>query len=390
MIGAGGPTDGPYRLRPLELACGSVLGLHPDTHPLQPAQTTLSTRDALEAAVVPALSRPPCLISFSGGRDSSAVLAVAAWAARRHALDSPVPVTLRFPDAPRSEESTWQELVVSHLGLEDWIKLEFREELDVVGPVARDVLGRHGHLWPANIHAHQPMLAAARGGSLLTGFGGDELFATPWPLAVTAAMLTHPRKLMSRAHLRYAARGLAPPLARRRLPGHTLNVPWMHAGALTRARHEQFESERVQPQRYDRFLREWFWRSRALHIVRWGLAAIASSCGTAIGHPLVDPGFIDALAVDAGWKGFVGRTAAMKHLFGDLLPLPVLSRSSKAGFGRAFFGTAARDFATTWSGEGVDGTIVDVDRLRETWLAPDPDGRSMSLLQAAFLASSSG
>jgi asparagine synthase (glutamine-hydrolysing) len=59
----------------------------------------------LERVVVPALRRPPCLVSFSGGHDSSLVLAAAARAARRERLPAPIPVTWRVRDAPAAEES---------------------------------------------------------------------------------------------------------------------------------------------------------------------------------------------------------------------------------------------------------------------------------------------
>jgi hypothetical protein len=54
----------------------------------------------LERAVVCALRRPPCLVSFSGGHDSSLVLAAAVRAAQRERLPAPVPVTWRVRDAP--------------------------------------------------------------------------------------------------------------------------------------------------------------------------------------------------------------------------------------------------------------------------------------------------
>ena len=62
----------------------------------RPAGTALA---ALEAAIMPALLRSPCLVSFSGGRDSSAVLAVAARLARGAGLADPIPITIRVPAA---------------------------------------------------------------------------------------------------------------------------------------------------------------------------------------------------------------------------------------------------------------------------------------------------
>jgi asparagine synthase (glutamine-hydrolysing) len=63
----------------------------------------------------------------------------------------------------------------------------------------------------------------------------------------------------------------------------------------------------------------------------------------------------------------------------------VLSRRSKATFNHQFFGPATRAFADAWDGSGVDHDVVDADRLRQEWLADCPDGRTMGLLQEAWL-----
>ena len=130
---------------------------------------------ALERAVTRALQRPPCLVSFSGGHDSSLVLAAAVRAARREQLPLPVPVTWRVTGAPAAEESAWQEAVVGALQVTDWIRLRADDDLDFVGPVAADVLRRHGLLHPANAYFHAPLLRQAAGGTLLTGAGGDQV-----------------------------------------------------------------------------------------------------------------------------------------------------------------------------------------------------------------------
>ena len=67
---------------------------------------------ALERAVLPALLRPPCVVSFSGGRDSSLVLAAAVAVARSEGLAAPIPITVRFPASAESDEQEWQERVV--------------------------------------------------------------------------------------------------------------------------------------------------------------------------------------------------------------------------------------------------------------------------------------
>ena len=143
----------------------AVFGIDPETPPLPEAAPGVSPRQALEAAVLPALERPPCVVAFSGGRDSSLLLAVAAHVARRERLEQPVALTLRFPQSPTAEESEWQELVIRHVGIDDWVCREIHDELDFVGPVAQRIMLRHGLLWPANLHFVGPPAAQAAGGS---------------------------------------------------------------------------------------------------------------------------------------------------------------------------------------------------------------------------------
>ena len=94
------------RPTPFDIASGTVLGVGPPTLRAVPpvAPDPLA---ALGRAVLPALRRPPCVVSFSGGLDSS-VLAVAVRMARWEGLPDPVPVTWRFTGAPRADESSWQ------------------------------------------------------------------------------------------------------------------------------------------------------------------------------------------------------------------------------------------------------------------------------------------
>ena len=132
-------------------------------------------RAALEAVIRPALRRAPCIVGFSGGRDSSALLAVAARLAARERWAPPVPVSFRFPD-PDTHESRWQERVVAHLGLADWIRPELSDQLDFVGPLAAAGLRRYGVLYPPNVHLVSALAEYAPRGSVLTGAGGDDVF----------------------------------------------------------------------------------------------------------------------------------------------------------------------------------------------------------------------
>ena len=72
-------------------------------------------------------------------------------------------------------------------------------------------------------------------------------------------------------------------------------------------------------------------------------------------------------------------------LVGDLLPEPVLSRSTKARFDNVFWTEHARELVADWEGEGVDPSIVDIDRLRAEWASETPEAHTFTLLQSVWL-----
>ena len=131
---------------------------------------------ALALAIERTLDGCPPAVAFSGGRDSSLLLAVAALVCRRAGLDPPLPITLCMPSPVReADERDWQELVLEHLRIADWHRIPIEGELDLVGSYARRHLLRDGLLFPANAHSVVPMLEAAGPRSLIVGLGGDEL-----------------------------------------------------------------------------------------------------------------------------------------------------------------------------------------------------------------------
>lgn len=383
-----------YRLSPLEVASGYLFGLDPGTQRDADGQRGETPLAALESVVREGLERPPCLVAFSGGRDSSAVLAVAAMVARREGLPPPIPITLRFPSAPETEESDWQERVVAALELDDWMRIELKDELDCVGPISTRVLRRHGLLWPSNAHLLVPLLEAASPGSLLTGSGGDQYFAASRPVARPAAVLgggvrPEPRDLL-RVGLALSPRPLRRAvLARRRTSA--LSVPWLREPAR-RVLHAAWADEQAsEPLRLGARVR-WSRRLRAGVVGRASFDLLAEDAGTLLRHPLDTPRFLVALACDPNVRGLADRTEVMRRLFGSVLLDDVCSRRTKAGFKDVFWNRHSAAFAERWSGAGADPDLVDTEALRSLWTSPTARNhyRSTTQLQAAWLAEHEG
>jgi asparagine synthase (glutamine-hydrolysing) len=356
-------------LTPLQIATGIVFGTSRGAPPLPRGG---SPALAIHAALLPALRRGPCFVSFSGGRDSSAVLAAATHAARREGLGDPVPLTIQSAGAPRSHETDWQERVVSHLGLGDWIRIEVADELDAVGPYARRVLERHGLLWPFNVHFHLPMLEQVAGGTLFTGAGGDELWAA-----------SHVRRERPRRRLL----GLAPHAIQARVLGRNrpIGYPWLRPEAVRDAKRIAGAHTASEPWRLARRMR-WYRSQNAMATGLRGLALIAADAGATIEHPLLDSRLWGAVLAAAPRGGFRDRESALATVAGHLLPPETVSRRTKASFDAIFFHEHARAFVREWAGEGVSEAVVDRERLRVHWQEESPDAHSYTLLQAAWLA----
>lgn len=348
-----------------------------------------SPRTALEELVLQALQRPPCVVDFSGGRDSSLVLALAAHVARREGLPLPVPLTKRFPLDPGSVEDHWQELVIDHLRLPDWQVSTLTDELDVVGERAQDFLRKYGMILPGRMYILVPSFEAARGGSRLSGEGGDEILGSRRASFARFA-LESPRGL-SKASLRNAVGINVAPWPIRaamlwRRYTSTEHLPrWIRPDVARKFIARLVLSEASEPLDWRSSL-HWHLRQRRIDVHARNIRAIAADYDVVNVDPLLQPSFVSAWARCGGRWGFKSRTEAMTFLAQDLLPTQILARKVKTVYRTAYFTGTARNFVKTWDGTGLDEEIVDPHAVREEWLSEYPASTSFGLLQAAWLS----
>jgi asparagine synthase len=347
-------------LTPLEVASCVVVGPASSHSALTSPALAAGPVAALEQVMIRALRRPPCLVSFSGGHDSSLVLAAATHAARREQLPLPIPVTWRVTGAPRAEESAWQEAVVDALQITDWIRLPAGDDLDFVGPVAADVLRRHGLLHPANAYLHAPLLKEAAGGTLLTGFGGDQALGR----------LRRPRR----------------PCWWPDRAGPALQFGWLHPWAARRVRFGLRREYRARPVRFEG-RPAWASGRRDLELTRLSLARLGCDADADVVHPLLDPEFLKAICgprISPESAG--GRAGLLARVFGDVYPDAVLRPRPKATFGEVFWRCHTRSVLAAWDGTGIDPSVVDRTQLRWEWDRPQPDLCTAMLVQQVWLA----
>ncbi|MEU4473393.1 asparagine synthase-related protein [Micromonospora sp. NPDC023888] len=358
------------RPTPFDLATGTLLGVAAP-RPRRPVPTGVpDPLDALDAAVLAGLSRPPCVVSFSGGLDSSLILAVAVRAARREGLPDPVPVTWRFTAAPRADESDWQQRVITALGIGgSWQILRADDDLDLIGPVARRLLHRHGVVHPVNLHLHLPIAELATGGALLTGAGGDQILAG-W---------RRPPATSLRGRLwwlRHTART-------RQGPAEVF--PWLRATVAREAHRAQRAEQRAEPRRLRQRI-AWHTRRRDLRMTCSALAALAAEHRAIAVQPLLDEAFLAALALRYGDHRGIGRDRLLAEIVQGALPAEVTAPRRKARFLEVFFRTPTREFVRSWDGSGADEELVDAEALRALWSQWPIPGGTASLVQQLWLA----
>jgi hypothetical protein len=375
-------------LAPLEIASHVLLGADETVRAVP--NHAIGPVEALEASLLEALRRPPCLVSFSGGRDSSPLLALAMRVARREGLPEPVPITQRFEAAPATHEDEWQALIVDHVGCREWILDDHADELDLLGPVARELMRRDGLPFPYNRHLMWPMIAQARGGSFVTGLGGDQaLDAGGREHDVLARRARPGRQDLARVAVAAAPRRVRRTVLRSRVD---LSFPWLRPEANAALSERWLDHLAAQPLRWDSGLRCW-WRSRLLRVALASISELGAAADVRVHHPFATGPFLEALARGGGATGYGSRTAAMRALFHGLLPDELMSRPTKASFDQVLWNRHARRFVAGLDAAELEqrlgacgaDAVVDAVALKAHWDGPAPMANSFLLLQSAWL-----
>ncbi len=301
--------------------------------------------------------------------DSSFVLSVAARVARGAGLPAPIPVTWRFSGAPRAQESAWQERVIATMPDLAWQVLRADDDLDLIGPVAQRVLTRHGVLLPPNVHLHLPIVELARGGSVLTGVGGDQML-------IGHGSRSRSIRIRSRAPDRLVA-------VVRQLQGRN-QYPWLQRSAARRVLRAQRRTNRHEPRPLDRRI-AWRARQRALLMACASLNTIAVASDTRVVNPLLDAGFLAALSGVGPVRAGSTRADLLRMIAGGALPAAATDLRPKASFLEVFLRNPTREFVQSWDGLGADETVVDAPTLRAIWARWPIPADTAALVQQLWL-----
>jgi asparagine synthase (glutamine-hydrolysing) len=262
------------------------------------------------------------------------------------------------------------------LGLDDWLVLTFDAEVDLVGPIAAGLMQRRGLPYPYNLHLQAPLVDNARGGSFITGLGGDEAFlpaARPFDVVL----------------------GSLPRRVRRRRIAKTdrLALPWLTPEANRTLGATWIDIASELPVRWDESAAVW-WCSRYLQLTMAAIARLGDDNDVRIHHPFADASFVAALAKAGGRRGFQSRGAALAKLFGDLLPTEVPQRESKATFDEVLWNDYSSAFAAALVEDGLEQVlagaaleeVVDAEALHVHWSGPRGSANSFLTLQACWLS----
>ena len=239
------------------------------------------------------------------------------------------------------------------------------DELDCVGPVASAVLARHGLLWPPNAHFHAPLFE--RGARRLVPDRDRRRRAARLVAVVPRAPRARAARSCPRPRDAFAvAFALAPPRLRaaRDAPAHARSLP---VAPRARRRAAGTEACRRRGCRAVRLARRHpLQRQPPLPGCRHAKPrrpGRSRGCGARPPLPRARASSRrsrrcrarrDSTAVVERWT----RSSA------TCSPRMCAPAATKASFDGAFWHEHSRELVARWAGEGVDPTLVDVERLR--------------------------
>lgn len=371
-------------LTPLDLACGMPLGTRQVDLPPPPPHATLERAIELLCELVFSDDRRVYSI-FTGGRESSAHLAVGTGFARRRGYADPIPLTLRHPALDSAAHIENQERVVGHLRLQDWAIVEVSDDLDLIGPAAARVLLGAGLVWPPHLHTLLPLFERSRDGVLNIASGLVDFFAF-WRWAPLASVLAGHRRPTPR-DVGLFLTTLVPASARARIArrrGIPPPMPWLRPDAERRVLSMLTGRQAHVPLRFDQAaLTQVTHRCGSVGLA--SIDALAALTGATVAQSAASLDLIGTFARAGGWHGFGSQADMLDRIAGHMLPEGALEPRRSPDPSGVYFGERSRGFAAAWSGDGLDPTIIDPVALRKEWLSDQPDWRSAGLLQYAWL-----
>ena len=280
----------PFALTELEVATGHVLGQVDAPWPEGPG-TEGGPLDVLFDEARRILGGGRCAVAFSGGRDSSALLACFLHVARRDGFEEPTAITARWPGNAAAEESEWQDHVARGLKVKRWEIITPGTDFDLLGPLATGLLRAFGLLWPAPAAVFLPMIDTVGDGTLVTGDGGDEVFGL-WGLGRIWSKVKQGRGL--RSAVRPVLGGALPDRLRRlrALSGAEAYQSWLTPEAWTAQREVlAAEAVAVAPLWWPDYLHA-VNSDRGLRVAERAYATICASRGGSLATPLKSPPFL--------------------------------------------------------------------------------------------------